>query len=71
MASSDFGCILSLGTIRFEDRFRASCTSKKGRIGGGGQVSARGAVHMAAALAGCIKVLVGTGWTLLAQTGSL
>ena len=33
-----------------EDRF---CASKKGGIGGGGWVSAQGAVHMAAALAGC------------------
>ena len=52
MASSDFGCMLSVGAIRSEDRF---CTSKRGGIGGGGQVSARGAVHMAAALAGCRK----------------
>ena len=29
MASSDFGCMLSVGAIRFEDRF---CTSKKGGI---------------------------------------
>ena len=43
---------------QFEDRF---CASKKGGIGGGGQVSARGAVHMAAALAGCRKALVSTG----------
>jgi len=50
--------MLSVGAIRFEDRF---CTSKKGGIGGGGRVSARGAVHMAAALAGCRKTLVGTG----------
>ena len=28
-------------------------TSRKGEIGEGGQVSARGAVHIAAALAGC------------------
>ena len=49
---------LSVGAIRFEDRF---CASKKGGIGGGGRVSARGAVHMAAALAGCRKALVGTG----------
>ena len=35
--------------------------SKKGGIGGGGRVSARSAVHMAAALAGCRKALVGTG----------
>ena len=50
MASSYFGRMLSVGAIRFEDRF---CTNKKGGIGGGGQVSARGAMHMAAALAGC------------------
>ena len=35
--------------------------SKKGGIGGGGQVSPRGAMHMAAALTGCRKALVGTG----------
>ena len=29
-------------------------------MGGGGRVSAQGAVHMAAALAGCRKALVGT-----------
>ena len=34
--------MLSVGTIRFEVRF---CTSKKGGIGGGGRVSAQGAVH--------------------------
>ena len=50
--------MLSVGAIRFEDRF---CASKKGGIGGGGRVSAWGAVHMAAALAGCRKALVGTG----------
>ena len=32
MASSDFGRMLSVGAIHFEDRF---CTSKKGGIGGG------------------------------------
>ena len=37
---------------------------KKSGIGGGGQVSARGAVHMAAALAGCRKALVGTGLSI-------
>ena len=42
--------MLSVGAIRFEDRF-----CKKGGIQGGGQVLARGAVHMAAALAGCRK----------------
>ena len=50
LVSSDFGRMLSVGAIRFEDRF---CASTKGGIGGGGQVSARGAVHMAAPLAGC------------------
>ena len=49
MASSKFGCMLSVGGISFEDRF---CTSKKGGIGRGEQVSAWGAVHVAAALAG-------------------
>ena len=49
--------MLSVGAIRFEDRF---CASKKGGIGGGGRVSVRGAVHMAAALAGCRKALVST-----------
>ena len=34
LALSDFDHILSVGTIRFKDRF---CTSKKGGIGGGGQ----------------------------------
>ena len=53
--------MLSVGAIRFEDRF---CASKKGGIGGGGRVSARGAVHMAAALAGCRKALVGIGLSI-------
>ena len=56
--SCNFDRMLSVGAIHFEDRF---CASKKGGIGGGGWVSARGAVHMAAALAGCRKALVGTG----------
>ena len=47
---------LSVGAIRFEDRF---CASKKCGIVGGGWVSAQGAMHMAAALAGCRKALVG------------
>ena len=42
--------MLSVRAIRSEDRFHVS---KKGGIGRGGRVSARGAVHMAAALAGC------------------
>ena len=33
MASSDFGRMLSVGAIRFEDRF---CGSRKGGTGGGG-----------------------------------
>ena len=37
------------------------CTSKKGGIGGGGRVSAWGAVYMAAALASYRKALIGTG----------
>ena len=49
--------MLSVGAICFDDRF---CASKKGGIGGGGWVSAQGAVHMAAALAGSRKALVGT-----------
>ena len=61
MVSSDFGCMLSVGAIRFKDKF---CASKKGGIGGGGRVSAWSAVHMAAALAGCRKALVGTGWII-------
>ena len=58
--------MLSVGTIRFEDRF---CASKKGGIGGGGRVSAWGAVHMAAALAGHRTALVGTGRTHLVSMG--
>ena len=65
-SSCNFGRTLSVGAIRFEDRF---CASKKGGIGGGGRVSAWGAVHMAAALAGCRKALVGTGLAISTQTG--
>ena len=53
--------MLSVGAIRFEDRL---CARKKGGVGGGGWVSARSAVHMAAALAGCRKALVGTGLSI-------
>ena len=35
--SSDFGCILSVGAIRFEDRF---CASRKGGTGGGDESTA-------------------------------
>ena len=38
--------------------------AKKGAIGEGGRVSARGAMHMAATLAGYRRALVGTGWTI-------
>ena len=58
--------MLPIGAIRFEDRF---CASKNGGIGGGGQVSAQGAAHMAAALAGCRMAfipLAGPFLTLLA-----
>ena len=61
MASSDFGRMLSVGAIGFEDRF---CASKKDRIGGGERISAWSGVHMVAALVGCRKALVGTGWTI-------
>ena len=44
------GRMLSVGAIRFENRF---CASKKGGIRGGGWVSGQGAVHMATALASC------------------
>ena len=54
--------MLSADAIRFEDRF---CTSKKGGIGGGGQVSAQGVVHMAATLA---LVDTGLGISLLFDT---
>ena len=37
MASSDFGRMLSVGAIRFEDRF---CASRKGGTGGVGGCSA-------------------------------
>ena len=57
-SSCKFGHMLSVGAIHFEERFFAN---KKGGIGGGGWVSARDAVHMAAALASCRKALVGTG----------
>ena len=46
---------------------------KVGYIGRGGQVSAQGALHMAAALAVCRTAMVGTVWiilTLSAQIGA-
>ena len=57
----DFGHMLSVDAIHFAGSFYAS---KKGGIGGGGWVSARGAIHMAAALSGCGMALVGTGWII-------
>ena len=53
--------MLSVGTICFEDGF---CANKKCGIKGGRWISARGAVHMAAALSGCRKALVGTGLSI-------
>ena len=53
--------MLSVGVICFDDKF---CASNKARIGKGGRVSAWGAVHMAAALAGCRTALVDTGWAI-------
>ena len=55
MALSDFGSILSVGTICFEDRF---FVSKKGGKGGGVWVLARSVMHMAAALHGCRMALL-------------
>ena len=51
--------MLSVGTVRFENRFYAS---KKGGKGGGGRASGWVAVDKAAALAGYKKALIGTGW---------
>ena len=56
-----YGHMLSVGAIHFEHRF---CASKKGGIGGGGWVSAQGAMHVVTALAGCKKALVGTGLSI-------
>ena len=57
----NFGCMLSVGTICFEDRF---CASKMGGMGEGGQPYSRHAVHMEAVLAGCRKALISTGWII-------
>ena len=51
---SDFGHMLSVGTIRFEDRF---CAGRKGGTGGGGLVYPSGWQCMAAVTAGCRKAL--------------
>ena len=62
-ALSDFGSMLSVGQFVLKIGFVTS--KKKGRGGGGGGegggVTAQGAVHMAAALAGCKTPSVGTG----------
>ena len=58
--------MLSVGAIRFEDRF---CAGKEGGIGGGGWISARGAVHMAAVLA--ISFLFDTNGRRLGSSASL
>ena len=52
--------MLSVDETHFEEWF---CASKRGGVKGGGWVSARSAVHMAAVLAGYRTALVGTGWT--------
>ena len=51
--------MLSVGAIRFEDRF---CASRKGGMRGGGWVSPRG---MAAVVAGCRKALVNARWAIV------
>ena len=61
MASSDFGRMLSVGAIRFEDRF---CASRKGGIGGGGWVHRSAWQHMVAVAAACRKALVNDGWAI-------
>ena len=58
---SDFGRMLSVGAIRFEDRF---CASRKDGTGGGGWVHRSGWQHMAAVAAGCRKALVSAGWAI-------
>ena len=58
MASSDFGRMLSVGAICFEDRFSASKKAGKGEVGGF-QLGVP-----CTALTGCRKALVSTGWTI-------
>ena len=59
MMSVLFMLHISVGAIRFEIGLRY----QKSWIGGGGRVSACDVMHMAAALAGCRKALVGTGFS--------
>ena len=55
--------MLSVGVIRFEDRF---CASRKGGTGGGGWGHRSGwQCCMAAVAAGYRKVLVSAGWPVL------
>ena len=61
LASSDFGRMLSVGAIRFEDRF---CASRKGRTGGGGCVYRSAWQRMVAVAAACRKALVNDGWVI-------
>ena len=61
MASSDFGRMLSVGAICFEDMF---CASKKGGIGGDGWVQPWLATEE------LWSAVAGPFFTLLAQTGS-
>ena len=65
----------SVGAICFEDRFYARKKGGIGRggIGGDGRISAWGAMHMAATLAGyrtALLALAGSFFILLAQMGS-
>ena len=70
MASSDFGHMLSVGAIHFEDRF---CASKKGGIGGMGgfQLGVPCTWQLPwLAVEKPWSALAGPSLTLLAQTGS-
>ena len=55
---------LSEGVIEPPWRRKEVLHQQKRWDGRGGRVSAWGVAHMAAALAGCRKALVGTGWTI-------
>ena len=58
---SDFGHMLSVGAIHFEDRF---CTGRKGMTGEGVWVHRSGWQCMAAVVAACTKALVNAGWAI-------
>ena len=53
--------MLSVGAIRFADRF---CARRKGGAGGGGWVHPSGFQCMVAVGASCRKTLVRAGWTI-------